>query len=97
MKRSFETRAAQPARRPLTLVLMVGACLALVGNLPLWRTFFGLPEISGLRGLPFSFGLAVRDLLSWPLLGSMVLVALLPPVWLLRQPVRWPPPRTWPR
>jgi hypothetical protein len=45
---------------------MAGACGALVGDLPLWRTLFGMPEISGLRGLPFPFGLAFRDLLSWP-------------------------------
>jgi lipid A ethanolaminephosphotransferase len=146
-----EKLAVRHARRPLTLVLLVGAWLAVAGNLPLWRTLWALPEISGLRGLLFSSALAVwigaalvallsllawprffkplavlllvvaaastyfmlqygvvidatmmanvvhtdprevRDLLSWPLLGSMVLVALLPSVWLLRQPVLWRP------
>ena len=151
MKLPSETRAARPARRPLTLVLLVGAWLALVGNLPLWRTLWALPEHNGWRGLVFSAALAVwigaalvallslvawprifkpvavlllvvaaassyfmlqygvvidasmmanvantdprevRDLLSWPLLLSLVLVGLLPSVWLLRQPVLWRP------
>ena len=157
MPRDSEARTGRHARRPLTLVLLVGAWLALVGNLPLWRTLWALPEISGVRGLLFSSALAVwigaalvallsllawprlfkplavvllvvaaastyfmlqygvvidatmmanvantdprevRDLLSWPLLGSMVLVALLPSVWLLRQTVLWRPwwGQTW--
>jgi lipid A ethanolaminephosphotransferase len=151
MPLEFETPAVRHARRPLTLVLLVGAWLAVVGNLPLWRTLWALPEFTGWRGLVFACALAVwigaalvallsllawprlfkalavllllvaaastyfmlqygvvidatmmanvahtdprevRDLLSWPLLGSLVLVALLPSVWLLRQPVSWRP------
>ena len=134
--------------RPLwRLALLLSLWLALIGNLPLWRAVWALPEHSGARGLVFSIGLAiwiaaaltallgllswprvfkplalflllaaavssafmlqygvvidstmlanavntdlreVRDLLSWPLIGSLLLVAGLPAWWLLRQPV----------
>jgi len=151
MQSDSATRAAQRGWRPLTLVLLVSAWLALVGNLPLWRTLWALPEHTGWRGLIFSLALAVwigsalavllslvawprifkplvlllllvaaasayfmmqygvvidatmmanvvntdprevRDLLAWPLVTSLLLVAVLPGLWLLRQPIRWRP------
>ena len=147
----MQTRTAPTGWRPRTVVLLLGAWMALAGNLPLWRTIWALPEVSGPRGLLFSFALAVwigaalvallsllawprilkpagllllviaasstyfmlqysvvidatmmanvvntdarevRDLLAWPLLGSLVVLALLPGLWLWRQPIAWRP------
>ena len=151
MKPHSHQSAASGARRPITVVLLVGAWLALVGNLPLWQTIWALPEIAGPRGVLFTGALAVwigaalvallslvawprifkplavlllviaaassyfmlqysvvidatmmanvvntdprevRDLLSWNLLASLLLVAVIPGVWLLRQPIAWRP------
>jgi lipid A ethanolaminephosphotransferase len=146
-----ELHKARRGWKPLTLVLLVSAWLALVGNLALWRTIWALPELNGWRGMVFSLALAawigsalvvllsllawprlfkplavllllvaasssyfmlqygvvidatmmanvantdpreVRDLLSWPLLGSLLFVAVLPGAWLLRQRIVWRP------
>jgi len=155
MKPVVEAPRVRRSWTPLALVLMVSGWLATVGNLPLWRAIWALPELSGFRGLVFSLGLAVwigaalvalmsllawprifktvavfllfvaaastyfmlqygvvidstmmanvvntdprevRDLLSWPLLFSMLGVALLPAAWLLRQDIVWR--RWWPQ
>ena len=55
----MQTRTAPTGWRPRTVVLLLGAWMALAGNLPLWRTIWALPEVSGPRGLLFSFALAV--------------------------------------
>ena len=39
------------------LALVLSCWLALVGNLPLWRALWTLPEAAGARGLLFSFGM----------------------------------------
>ena len=130
------------------LALLLSCWLALVGNLPLWRALWTLPEAAGARGLLFSFGMGaaiaaalmfllsllawprlikplavlllvtaavssyfmlqygvvmdatmmanlfntdareVRDLLSWMFLLDLLVLAVLPAWWMLRQPVR---------
>ncbi len=142
-------------RTPLALVLLVAGWLATVGNLPLWRAVWALPEHSGWRGVVFSVALAlgigaalvlvlsllawprvfkvvavallvvaavstyfmlqygvvidatmmanvvntdpreVRDLVSWSLLLSLLVVAALPAMWVLRQHIVWR--RWWPQ
>jgi lipid A ethanolaminephosphotransferase len=150
MRRTRDWRAA-------TLILLVSAWLALVGNWPLWRTVWPLPELAGVRGTVFAVGLfiwivaalhtllsllawkrvlrpvllmllltaagnsyfmlqygvvidatmmanvahtdarEVRDLLSWTLVLSLLLIAVLPGWWLLRQPLVFRPfwSQTW--
>jgi lipid A ethanolaminephosphotransferase len=147
-------RPGPGAWRPSSLILLVSCWLALVGNLPLWRTVWPLPELAGWRGGLFAVGIfvwivaallmllsllawkrvlkpvlllmlliaaassyfmmqyavvidatmmanvantdarEVRDLLSWPLLYNIVVIAVLPGWWLLRQKIvlrRWWP------
>ena len=70
-----ELHKARRGWKPLTLVLLVSAWLALVGNLALWRTIWALPELNGWRGMVFSLALAawigsalvvLLSLLAWP-------------------------------
>ena len=150
-----DARQARRGWSPLAAVLLVAGWLATVGNLPLWRAVWALPEHTGWRGLVFSAALAVwigaalvvllsllawprlfkavavvllmvagastyfmlqygvvidstmmanvvntdprevRDLLSWTLLFSMLLVGVLPALWLWRQDILWR--RWWPQ
>jgi lipid A ethanolaminephosphotransferase len=150
-----DARQARRGWSPLAAVLLVAGWLAMVGNLPLWRVVWALPEHNGWRGLVFSAALAVwigaalvvllsllawprvfkavavllllvagastyfmlqygvvidptmmanvvntdprevRDLLSWTLLFSMLLVGVLPALWLWRQDILWR--RWWPQ
>jgi len=146
-QRPVDARAQRRAWRPVALILLVSAWLALAGNLPLWRTIWSMPELAGWRGTLFAAGMFVwivaalamplsllawkgvlkpvllllllmaaassyfmlqygvvidatmmanvantdvreaQDLLSWPLLLSIGLIAVLPGWWLLRQPI----------
>ena len=150
-----DARQARRGWSPLAAVLLVAGWLAMVGNLPLWRVVWALPEHNGWRGLVFSAALAVwigaalvvllsllawprvfkavavllllvagastyfmlqygvvidptmmanvvntdprevRDLLSWTLLFSMLLVGVLPALWLWCQDILWR--RWWPQ
>ena len=150
-----DARQARRGWSPLAAVLLVAGWLAMVGNLPLWRVVWALPEHNGWRGLVFSAALAVwigaalvvllsllawprvfkavavlllmvagastyfmlqygvvidptmmanvvntdprevRDLLSWTLLFSMLLVGVLPALWLWHQDILWR--RWWPQ
>ncbi len=150
-----EARQARRGWSPQAAVLLVAGWLATVGNLPLWRAVWALPEHNGWRGLVFSAALAVwigaalvvllsllawprlfkavavvllmvagastyfmlqygvvidstmmvnvvntdprevRDLLSWTLLFSMLLVGVLPALWLWHQDILWR--RWWPQ
>ncbi len=69
------------------LALVVSGWLATVGNVPLWRALFALPEQSSLRGLLFAAGfaaliaaatMALLSLLAWPgvfkLVASLLLI-----------------------
>ena len=155
MKPVVDGGLTRSGRTPLTVVLLVAGWLATVGNLPLWRAVWALPEHNGWRGLVFSIALAlwigaalvvvlsllawprvfkavavilllvaaastyfmlqysvvidstmmanvvntdpreVRDLLSWTLLFSVLAVAAVPALWLLRQDILWR--RWWPQ
>ena len=150
----FAQTVGRPMLRPAALVLLASCWLALIGNLPLWRTVWPLPELAGWRGLAFAVGLfawivaalsmllsllawnrifkpvlllllltaaansyfmlqygvvidatmmanvvntdarEVRDLVSWTLLLNLLVLALLPGWWLMRQQLvqrRWWP------
>ena len=58
MTHVVEVRQARRGWTPLAAVLLVAAWLATVGNLPLWRAVWALPEHNGWRGLVFSLALA---------------------------------------
>ena len=81
-----DARQAQRGWSPQAAVLLVAGWLATVGNLPLWRAVWALPEHNGWRGLVFSAALAVwigaalvvlLSLLAWPRLFKAVAVVLL--------------------
>ena len=155
MKPVVDGALTRSGRTPLAVVLLIAGWLATVGNLPLWRAVWALPEHNGWRGLVFSIALAlwigaalvvvlsllawprvfkavavilllvaaastyfmlqysvvidstmmanvvntdpreVRDLVSWTLLFSVLAVAAVPALWLLRQDILWR--RWWPQ
>jgi lipid A ethanolaminephosphotransferase len=68
------------------LALVVSGWLATMGNVPLWRALWALPEHSGLRGLLFAAGfagvigaatMALLSLLAWPRVFKVVASLLL--------------------
>ena len=155
MKPVVDGALTRSGRTPLAVVLLIAGWLATVGNLPLWRAVWALPDHNGWRGLVFSIALAlwigaalvvvlsllawprvfkavavilllvaaastyfmlqysvvidstmmanvvntdpreVRDLVSWTLLFSVLAVAAVPALWLLRQDILWR--RWWPQ
>ncbi len=86
LMRGLSERAAAGSWRPLGLILLVACWLALLGNLPLWRTIWPLPELAGWRGLAFAAAMfvwivaataALSSLLAWKYLLKPVLLLLL--------------------
>ncbi len=71
-KHPLDAGAPRRAWRPVTLILLVGAWIALAGNLPLWQTVWPLPELAGWRGVVFAFGLFVWIVAAQTLLFSML-------------------------
>lgn len=51
--------AAPPASNPVTLAAWAGLWLATLGNWPLWRALYALPEMQSPRGLFFMLSVAV--------------------------------------
>jgi lipid A ethanolaminephosphotransferase len=75
MSSRFESvTIAVPARgwRPTVLIMLVSVWLALAGNLPLWRTVWPLPELAGIRGVAFAFGLSVWIVAALQMLLSLI-------------------------
>jgi len=70
--RKAESRAPSSAWRPAALILLVSCWLALVGNLPLWRTVWPLPEFAGWRGVLFAAGMFIWIVAAQTMLLSLV-------------------------
>jgi lipid A ethanolaminephosphotransferase len=147
MRIMFLDPPVRPARSVQVLVVIASLWLAVLGNLALWKTLLGLPDLTGWHGAAFGvafaliiasvtaavlslfawrwtlkpaislllllaafatyymlmYGIVVdtpmlinvlqtdpreaRDQMSWQLLGTVLGLAVLPMVWLWRQPV----------
>lgn len=154
MRLMFTRAFVRPAMPSWRLILVSSLWLAILGNVPLWKALYNLPEIQGWRGLGVGVGMAfiiagitasllamfnwrnlgkvsislllllaafathymlmynivvdtpmlinvlqtdaheASDQLSWQLFATVLLLAVVPMVWLWRQPIH----RTaWPR
>jgi lipid A ethanolaminephosphotransferase len=64
----------RPAHNPLWTALALALWLATLGNLPLWKTLWALPDLAGARGLLFMAGAALA-------LTAAAMVLLAPLAW----------------
>jgi len=86
MTRSSFGHSHRMALHPMMLTLAITLWLVVPGNLPLWRQLHLLPDVTGLRGVLFSLGMAcmmaglihaLLSLLNWPWMLKPVLTLFL--------------------